>query len=213
MADPAARPLAAPGPALSAAALAPAGPEGERGAAWAAQAIANPRALLSDHAHCERKAAATAMALLAAHPELPHLVAPLAALAAEEMRHLAGVHRLLVRRGEAWAADGGCRYAQQLGAGLRHGRRDRLVDRLLVAALIEARSCERLARLGEAFSGSDVGALWAALARSEAGHFRLFLRLAARALPDRGVRERRLFELARLEGEVCRTTVGPPRVL
>ena len=111
---------------------------------------------------------------------------------------------------EAWGEDAGSPYARALH---RAACARDLTDRLLVAALVEARSCERLARLGEAFAGEDAGRLWASLAHSEAGHFRLFLRLAARATPVRQRREGRLRELSACEAEVCAATVGGARVL
>ena len=154
--------------------------------AWLAQARRQPVTVLADHAHCERKAAGQAMALLAAYPHFIWLVAPMLALAQEELRHLAQVLAHLRRAGATWGPDPGDPYAQGLHALIRRGREgeaaaQRCLDRLLVAGLIEARSAERLGLLATAFAADGQAHLadfYGRLAVAEAGHHRLFLRLA-----------------------------------
>ena len=116
---------------------------------WVEVALAALDHTLSDHAHCEKKAAASAVKLVADHPDRPDLVRALAKLAQEEMQHFLAVLFELGQRGIALGPDEGDPYAQALFRLVRGGP-GRLVDRLLVAALIEARSCERLALLAGA---------------------------------------------------------------
>jgi tRNA-(ms[2]io[6]A)-hydroxylase len=149
-------------------------------AAWLQGALAAMDAVLVDHAHCEKKAAANALSLLQAYPEVPGLPALMARLAREEASHLARVLAWLERRGLVLGRDRGDPYAQGLQALVRTAARERQLDRLLVAALIEARSCERLALLASGLGKGELQAFYAELAQSEDGHQRLFLRLAER---------------------------------
>ena len=144
---------------------------------WSAVALANLDATLGDHAHCEKKACATALKLVADHPTLPRLVRSLARLAQEEMQHFLAVLNELARRGAPLPPDEGDPYARQLLRLLRSGP-GRLVDRLLVGALIEARSCERLGLLAAALPRGRLRELYLRLAQAEAGHERLFVDLA-----------------------------------
>lgn len=144
---------------------------------WPAAALADLDRTLGDHAHCEKKAAASALKLVADHPDRADLVRPLARLAQEEHQHLMAVLVELSRRGAPLPPDEGDPYAKALFAQVRPGRA-RLLDRLLVAALIEARSCERLLLLGEALPPGRLRDLYRRLGQSEAGHERLFVDLA-----------------------------------
>jgi tRNA 2-(methylsulfanyl)-N6-isopentenyladenosine37 hydroxylase len=152
----------------------------ETGPRWLPNALAHLDAVLVDHAHCEKKAAANALSLLQTYPEVPGLPAQMARLAREESGHLARVLQLLERRGLALGRDPGDPYAQALQALVRTPAAQRQLDRLLVAAIIEARSCERLTLLAEALPDVDLRRFYGELARSEDGHQKLFLRLAAR---------------------------------
>ncbi len=148
--------------------------------AWLPAALAALDAVLVDHAHCEKKAAANALSLLQAYPDAPGLAVHMARLAREEAAHLALVLQWLERRGLALGRDRGDPYAQGLQALVRTGAGERQLDRLLVASLIEARSCERLALLASGLPEGELRDFYARLARSEDGHQRLFLRLAER---------------------------------
>jgi tRNA-(ms[2]io[6]A)-hydroxylase len=147
--------------------------------AWAEAALEEPLALLSDHAHCELGAAAAAQGLLARAPEDSALVERLGAHASEELRHFRQVHRLLVELGGVLEPVRRNPYAEGLLAHVRRGAPG-LVDRLLVFALIERRSQERLELLAAVASerASPLASLYAELAPSEAGHAALFLELA-----------------------------------
>jgi tRNA-(ms[2]io[6]A)-hydroxylase len=161
----------------------------ETPAAWAEAALADPEGLLSDHAHCEKKAALAALSLLHAFPGEPRPALLLAKLAEEELNHFRRVLEALQRFGWGLRPDGGNRYAQALLAlaeADRKGRKGRepLLDRLLIASLIEARSCERLHLLERAAGAhAELGrAEWLAflfeLERCEAGHALAYLSLA-----------------------------------
>ena len=113
---------------------------------WAELALADLHRTLCDHAHCEKKACATALKLIVDHADEPALVRALARLAQEEQQHFLAVVTELARRGIALPADEGDAYARALVRRVRSGP-ERLMDRLLVSALIEARSAERLTLL------------------------------------------------------------------
>ena len=169
---------------------------------WLPNALAHLDEVLVDHAHCEKKAAANALALLQAYPDVPGLPAHMARLAREESSHLARVLELLERRGLTLRRDLGDPYAQALQALVRTPAPQRQLDRFLVAAIIEARSCERLALLAGALPDADLQRFYAELARSEDGHQKLFLRLAARVHGE--VTWPRLEQLVEAEAELLR---------
>ncbi|MBS1765918.1 MAG: tRNA-(ms[2]io[6]A)-hydroxylase [Acidobacteria bacterium] len=157
--------------------------------AWALAALADPEGLLSDHAHCEKKAALAALSLLHAFPGESRPALLLARLAEEELNHFRRVLEALQRFGWGLRADGGNRYAQALLALADSDRKGKkghepLLDRLLIASLIEARSCERLHLLEQAASDhAELGnAEWLAflfeLERCEAGHALAYQNLA-----------------------------------
>ncbi len=157
---------------------------------WLPHALAHFDQVLSDHAHCEKKAAANALSMLQAYPEVPGLPAQMARLAREESAHLARVLELIERRGGALGRDGGDPYAQGLQKLLRTPGLERRLDRLLVAAIVEARSCERLALLADGLPEPGLKAFYRELAQSEDGHQALFFRLAAEAHGEAPARER-----------------------
>src|SRR5690606_5585725 len=111
--------------------------------AWAAQACADMTETLRDHAHCEKKAAQAALSLINTYPSDGQLVAMLGGLAADELAHFREIHDLLMARGAELTRDVGDPYAQQLMELVRQPAEQRKLDRLLISALIEARSCER----------------------------------------------------------------------
>ncbi|MFB1483329.1 tRNA-(ms[2]io[6]A)-hydroxylase [Corallococcus sp. RDP092CA] len=148
---------------------------------WLPLALANFDAVLVDHAHCEKKAAANALSMLQAYPDLPGLPSQMARLAREESAHLARVLDLMAARGLTLTKDAGDPYAQGLQKHVRTPALERRVDRLLVAAIIEARSCERLSLLAEGLTDPALARFYGELAQSEDGHQSLFHRLAVTA--------------------------------
>jgi tRNA-(ms[2]io[6]A)-hydroxylase len=179
--------------------------------AWAAEALRDADAVLVDHAHCEMKAASNALSLAARHPGDAALALALTDLAREEIDHFRRVVELLRSRGVALGPPPVDAYAADLRRASRDLPREAwatpLVDRLLVGALIEARSCERFKLLAEATAArraeASLHALWDDLLAAEARHYRTFVDLAVRAAA--GDRERvaaRLDRLAELEGAI-----------
>jgi tRNA 2-(methylsulfanyl)-N6-isopentenyladenosine37 hydroxylase len=171
--------------------------------AWIKLAVQRFDEVLADHAHCEKKAAAHALSLLSTYPEVPGLARAMARLAREEAGHLAQVIALLEKRGLAVGRDLGDPYAQGLMKLLRNSRAHRLLDLLLVSALIEERSRERLELLGEHLREAELKAFYSRLAKVEKGHGSLFLRLAKAAGP--GEHKTRLAELAAAEARLIAT--------
>jgi tRNA-(ms[2]io[6]A)-hydroxylase len=181
---------------------------------WAEVALADLPSTMSDHAHAEKKAALSALSMLSREPSRTDLVDRMGKLALEELGHLDRVLAHLRRRGWTLAADRADRYANRLIALRRAGGEEALVDRLLVSALIEARSWERLHLLALALGASDeaeLGAFYTELAHSEAGHYRLFVQLAERECPSQDVRVR-LGELAAAEAEIVAALPHEPRI-
>ncbi len=177
---------------------------------WLEVALADFDRVLVDHAHCEKKAAASAMSLVAAYPDRERLVRRLSALAIEELRHFRAVHLRLRRRGLTLGRDFGDPYAQALMRLVRPGR-GRLTDRLLVGALIEARSRERIQLLADSLNDSELAAFYKSLAGAEGRHADLFGELA-RHYDDQGDAETRLATLVAAEEEILKQLPIEPRM-
>jgi tRNA-(ms[2]io[6]A)-hydroxylase len=190
---------------------------------WVKAALANLDAVLVDHAHCEMKAASNALSLAVRASQTPSVVAELVSLAEEELSHFRRVFAELERRGIALGPPASDGYAAELRKTVRAHRdvaraartsqlTDALVDRLLVAALIEARSCERFRLLADALKDhgpNDLSVFYEELLATEARHFRTFVELARRvAEPDDAWVEARLRQVASLEGELARRLEG-----
>jgi tRNA-(ms[2]io[6]A)-hydroxylase len=179
-------------------------------ARWARDALGDVDALLVDHAHCEMKAASNALSLVARHPHDLALVAELADLAREEIEHFKRVVAILAERGAELGAPAVDVYAAELrraaSASAGSGGAASLVDRLLVGALIEARSCERFKLLAGAVADhpdASLHGLWRELLAAEARHYATFVELAVRAAAgDRPRVMGRLDELADAEGRI-----------
>ncbi len=158
--------------------------------AWARQALSEPLQLLNDHAWLEKKAAANALELLNRwpEPEAPkQWVNVLAGVARDEAVHLSQVVRLLSRRGGRLTRAHSNGYANALRNLVRRGLGNlELLDRLLVSALIELRSCERFEVLARAAAGHDeeLAQLYKSLWTSEMGHYHVFLKLAGTVVDD-----------------------------
>lgn len=180
---------------------------------WTTRALARLDELLLDHAHLEKKAAGTAVTLLFRYPERRVLQEPLARLAREELAHFEQVLTHLDRRGVGFRPLRPGPYAGRLHAAVRTREPDRLLDTLLVAALIEARSCERLGLLAAALPAVDVplAALYRGLLEAEARHHGEYVRLALALFPESVVRPR-LEELARSEAEALAAGAPEPRL-
>ena len=187
---------------------------------WLAVALADLGAVHVDHLHCERKAAQSALSLIRMYPERADLVAAVARLAHEETSHVVQMSQLLARRGTAVRHDGGDDYAAKLRREIARHEPGRLLDTLIVFALIEARSAERLGLLGllgdalatRAATDADAAtaALYTALASAELRHRDAFVDLA-RATDPAAYRDRLAF-LAGREATILASLPIRPRI-
>ncbi|MBT8185366.1 MAG: tRNA-(ms[2]io[6]A)-hydroxylase [Eudoraea sp.] len=147
---------------------------------WVNIAEKNIDEILTDHAYCEQKAASTAISLIVSFPEYPELLEEMVALSREEMGHFKMVHDLILDRGNTLGRDRKDEYVLALHKFFPKGgsRTTQLVHRLLYAALIEARSCERFRLLSEELKDKKLAAFYHKLMVSEAGHYTMFLKFA-----------------------------------
>jgi len=172
---------------------------------WASIAEKNIEEILTDHAYCEQKAASTAISLIVSFPEYSELVSEMTALAREEMGHFKMVHDKLLKRGFIMGRDRKDEYVLQLLKFFPKGgsRVTQLVHRLLIAALIEARSCERFRLLSEKLQEEELRDFYRNLMVSEANHYTLFLNFA-RQYGERKEVDIKWNELLDFEAEVMK---------
>lgn len=145
--------------------------------AWVEWALQNPETLLVDHANCEKKAASTALNLMYRYVEHHKLLTKLSRLAREELRHFEQVIALMKKRGVAYPQIAAARYAGELRRRVRTHEPGKLVDTLIVGAIIEARSCERFACIAPELD-EELAAFYRSLLKSESRHFVDYLKLA-----------------------------------
>jgi tRNA-(ms[2]io[6]A)-hydroxylase len=168
---------------------------------WVRQAQERIDLVLIDHAHCEKKAAGVAMNLLFAYVEHAELTRAMTEIVHEELDHFHQVRAILDRRGIRFYKLPPSRYGERLHQHVSKHEPLRAVDRLLVAGLIEARSCERFGLLRDALADRELAAFYGSLFESEARHHSTYVRLAKDFLPEARVRER-LAELASIEAAI-----------
>ncbi len=159
---------------------------------WVNLAESNLEALLTDHAYCEQKAASNAISLVVTFPDKTELVKALLPIAREELEHFEQVHELILRQGYSFGFERKDAYVNELLSFVRKGQgRDiALLDRLLFAAMIEARSCERFKMLSEKVENEELRTFYRNLMESEAGHYTAFIKLAMVYFPKEEVQER-----------------------
>ncbi|MDB4959480.1 MAG: tRNA--hydroxylase [Myxococcales bacterium] len=177
---------------------------------WLGIALADLDAVHADHLHCERKAAQSALSLIRSYPEHADLVAAMARLAHDETKHVIQVSQLMARREQPAAFDFGDDYAAALRDHIRKPEPLRLLDRLLVFAVIEGRSAERLGLLAGALDDPKSRELYASLASAEVRHRDVFLSLARGVAAD-SWRERAA-ELAAIEATILANRSITPRI-
>lgn len=165
----------------------------------------NIEEILTDHAYCEQKAASTAISLIVTHPEYSDLVTAMTALAKEEMSHFKMVHDRILARGFTLGRDRRDEYVVKLMTFFPKGgsRVTNLVHRLLYAALIEARSCERFRLLSENLEDQELSEFYRNLMVSEANHYTMFLNFA-RKYGDRKEVDKKWQTLLEFEAEIMR---------
>jgi len=168
---------------------------------WLATVEENLAEVLIDHAHCEKKAAGTAMNLIFAYVDRVELVRPLSEIVDEELDHFRQVLDLLDARGIRFRRLVPSSYGRQLNDLVRKQEPARAVDRMLVAALIEARSCERFALLKDRLADRELADFYASLFESEARHHATYVQMAKLFDRDEAV-DARLEELSTAEAEI-----------
>ncbi len=185
--------------------------------AWVAEATRRLPELLLDHANCELKAASTALGFLYRYPDRPALAQRMSRLAREELRHFEQVRSIMQEMDIAFDRLSASRYAGELRAAVRDQEPYKLLDLLLVGALIEARSCERFARLAPQLP-PRLGKFYAGLLASEARHFEHYIHFArSECAVDEAAIDARLDELKEIEASLIaepdaqfRFHSGPP---
>lgn len=182
--------------------------------AWLEAAVANSDLLLIDHANCEKKAASTALNMLYRYVDKPDLIWRMSRLAREELRHFEQVTAVMAERNIDYVSINSARYAAGLRAHVRTHEPAKLVDILIVGALIEARSCERFERLAPLLD-DQLCRFYQGLLASEARHFTTYLKLAERYA--KGSIDNRIVHFAEVERELIeapdselRFHSGPP---
>lgn len=158
--------------------------------AWVAAVLQDFDAFLLDHAACERKASASAMAFVAHYPDRPELVARCIELAREELEHFQKVAEWVAQRGLILAPDRKDPYMSELARVFRKGSDAYFLDRLLTAAVAEARGCERFGQVAAALPEGLLKDFYRDLARAEVRHQELYLELARRYFDEAAVAER-----------------------
>jgi tRNA-(ms[2]io[6]A)-hydroxylase len=168
--------------------------------AWLNWALENPDIMLVDHANCEKKAASSALNMLYRYVDHEPLLHKLSRLAREELRHFEQVIGIMKRRHIPYIQLSAARYAGGLRDCARRNEPGRLVDTLVIGAIIEARSCERFAALAPLLD-EELGQFYLSLLKSEARHFQDYLKLAE-AFAGEGEVEERLTEILPVEREL-----------
>jgi len=167
----------------------------------------NVSEILTDHAYCEQKAASTAISLIISFPEKTELIQAMTDLAQEEMSHFKMVHDLIVERGDVLGRERKDGYVIDLMKFFPKGgsRELHLVHRLLYAALIEARSCERFRLLSEELEDEKLRRFYRKLMISEANHYTMFLKFARMYGPSKEIVNAKWEALLKYEAELMKT--------
>lgn len=165
----------------------------------------NIEEILTDHAYCEQKAASTAISLIISFPEHTELVQEMIKLVKEEMSHFKMVHDKIIARGYVLGRDRKDAYVNKLISFFPKGgsRETQLVHRLLYAALIEARSCERFKLLSEQLPDKELAEFYRSLMVSEANHYTMFLNFA-RKFGNRTEVDQKWQDLLEFEAEIMK---------
>ncbi len=166
----------------------------------------NIEEILTDHAYCEQKATSTAISLIVSFPEYTELVQEMTKLVKEEISHFKMVHDKIIERGWVLGRDRKDNYVIQLVTFFPKGgsRTTQLVHRLLYAALIEARSCERFKLLSEELEDQELADFYRSLMVSEANHYTMFLNFA-RQYGDRNEVDQKWQELLVYEAKIMKS--------
>jgi len=177
---------------------------------WVDIAAADINSLLIDHAHCEKKAATNALSIIKLYPQHENIVREMLTIMKEEWDHFEQVYNLIRNQGAHLTKDRGNEYAKRLSDHIRKDEPQRMLDLLLVDALIEARSCERFSLLAACPSiPAELRSFYKELFASEASHYTTFTELARAHFPSDIVKHR-LHELAMIEASIIDTLGNLP---
>ena len=179
--------------------------------AWVSAALADIDLILLDHAHCEKKAASTAVGLIFRYQDRYPLMRPLSEIAREELEHFELMLDVLEARGLSFDRMHPSPYAGRLMKAVRSKEPHRLLDTLIACAFIEARSCERMKLLSQALPDPELAALYKSLLASEARHNTTYIDLARGFFDEADVRER-LEVIGEHEAAVIRQDAGELRL-
>lgn len=176
---------------------------------WIKVALENLPSIIMDHAYCEKKAAGTGMSLLSTYYDKKEISLTMSDLVEEEIGHYRSVIKLLDKMNLTLGRDEGDEYAKSLLSFVNKNEPMRMLDRLLTAGIIEARSCERLQILAENIENEDLRKFYKELSDSEAGHYVTFVKLAKLYFNEELVRKR-LDELTQIEAEIVKNLPNKP---
>lgn len=170
-------------------------------AAWTETVLADFDSFLVDHAAAEKKASGMAMSMLSHYPDKTEIVNAMVALAVEELTHFREVIKLMHQRGLVLGADSKDPYVNALRKCMRKGTDVYLLDRLLIASIVEARGCERFGLVADALPEGELKRFYRAITESEARHEDLFVRLASHYFDHQTI-DHRMNDLLSIEAAI-----------
>lgn len=168
---------------------------------WVEAVLADFNTFLSDHASAEKKASGMALSMASHYPDRPDILTAMADLAIEELAHYKQVINLILKRGLVPQSDRKDNYVAELNRKARKGRDEFLLDRLLIAALIERRGAERFELIAHHLEDTQLANFYRNLAKSEARHWVLFVNLASGNYPESEIISR-FNELSEIENDI-----------
>ena len=172
--------------------------------AWLDAVMADFDTFLLDHASCEKKASGMAISMISHYPDKPDLVKEMLNLAIEEMSHFRDVVRIILDRKLEPAADSKDEYVNRLHKAMDKGKEAYMLDRLLIASIVEARGAERFGMIAAALPQGKLKNFYQAITDSESRHYQLFLELAENYYAETAITPR-LNELLDIEAQIIRT--------
>lgn len=167
---------------------------------WLDVVLADFDSFLLDHASCERKASATNMSFIVKYPDRTKILEPIIKMALEELEHFHQVYNIIEKRGLTLTNDVKDDYVNMMLKHVRVGRDERLLDRLLLSGIIEARGCERLQMVADALTDPELKEFYVDLTKCEARHHMQFIKLASHYF-DQETIDKRHAELLEIEAE------------
>jgi len=177
--------------------------------AWLDTVLADFDTFLADHASCEKKASGMAMSMISHYPDRPELITNMLNLAIEELSHFRDVMRLILERDLQPSADQKDEYVNRLHQAMDQGKEAYLLDRLLIASIVEARGAERFGMIAGEVEEPRLKKFYQAITDSEARHYQMFLDLAELYFPAERITPR-LEQLLEIEADIFRTLPMKP---